>query len=73
MSDMRPVTAARLAGPGLAVTARGGPRARSGSRRSTSAARQFQGQPARLLEFWIFLVLFVVTLFAEFIANDRPL
>ena len=25
------------------------------------------------LSFWIFLVLFVASLFAEFLANDRPL
>ncbi len=33
---------------------------------------EFQVEQARLLSFWIFLVLFFVSLFAELITNDRP-
>ncbi|EKE10322.1 MAG: hypothetical protein ACD_16C00054G0018 [uncultured bacterium] len=34
---------------------------------------QFKANRRGHISFWIFLVLFVVTLFAEFIANDKPL
>src|SRR3990172_10532397 len=34
---------------------------------------QFKANRRGYISFWIFLVLFVVTLFAEFIANDKPL
>jgi microcin C transport system permease protein len=34
--------------------------------------QNFKANRRGYLSFWIFLVLFVVTLFAEFIANDRP-
>ena len=35
--------------------------------------QKLQGEPARLWSFWIFMVLFVFSLFAEFIANGRPI
>ena len=35
--------------------------------------RTFQSNRRGYWSFWIFLVLFMVTLFAEFVANDRPL
>jgi microcin C transport system permease protein len=35
--------------------------------------RTFRANKRGYWSFWIFLVLFVVTLFAEFVANDRPL
>ncbi|MFQ5619897.1 MAG: ABC transporter permease, partial [Rhodospirillales bacterium] len=35
--------------------------------------RNFRANTRGFVSLWIFLVLFVVTLFAEFIANDRPL
>jgi microcin C transport system permease protein len=35
--------------------------------------RTFRSNRRGYWSFWIFLVLFVVTLFAEFVANDRPL
>jgi microcin C transport system permease protein len=34
--------------------------------------QNFKANRRGYLSFWVFLVLFVVTLFAEFIANDRP-
>lgn len=34
---------------------------------------QFKANKRGYVSFWIFLVLFTVTLFAEFIANDKPL
>lgn len=34
---------------------------------------QFKANKRGYVSFWIFLVLFIVTLFAEFIANDKPL
>jgi microcin C transport system permease protein len=34
---------------------------------------QFKANKRGYISFWIFLVLFIVTLFAEFIANDKPL
>jgi microcin C transport system permease protein len=34
---------------------------------------QLQGQPPRLLSLWLFLGLFVLSLFAEVIANDKPI
>ena len=40
--------------------------------REQAAVGEFQIQPARLLVTVDFPVLFVVTLFAEFIANDKP-
>ena len=43
--------------------------ARSPAAASPSSARTGAATPS----FWIFLVLFVLSLFAEFIANDRPL
>ena len=48
--------------------------ASSSSRRSTRGACGISGRNRRgFWSFWIFLALFVVTLFAEFIANDRPI
>lgn len=35
--------------------------------------RTFRANKRGYWSFWIFLVLFVITLFAEFVANDRPL
>lgn len=35
--------------------------------------RNFKANKRGYVSFWVFLVLFVVTLFAEFIANDKPL
>src|SRR4029077_16189699 len=35
--------------------------------------RNFRAKHRGFLSLWLFLVLFVVSLFAEFIANDRPL
>lgn len=34
---------------------------------------QFKANKRGYVSFWIFLVLFIITLFAEFIANDKPL
>jgi ABC-type uncharacterized transport system, permease component len=34
--------------------------------------QNFKANQRGYVSFWVFLVLFVVTLFAEFIANDRP-
>ena len=42
-------------------------------RRSTAALADFRANRRGYWSLWIFLVLFVLTLFAEFIANDRPL
>ena len=46
----------------------------AGSRRPTSGAgRNFKSNRRGYWSFWIFLILFVLSLFAEFIANDRPI
>ncbi len=34
---------------------------------------ELQGQPRGWWSLWIFMILFVVTLFAEFVANDKPI
>jgi ABC-type microcin C transport system permease subunit YejE len=44
-----------------------------GCRRSTAPSAELQGERARLLVLLDLLVLFVCRLFAEFIANDRPI
>ncbi len=47
---------------------------RSQCRRSTSAAgRTSRRTGAAMWSLWVFLVLFVLSLFAEFIANDKPI
>ena len=48
-------------------------RASCGSRRSTAAAGTIRANRRGYWSFWIFMVLFVLCLFAEFIANDRPI
>ena len=48
--------------------------AAAGCRRSTSGAWQnFKANRRGYWSLWIFLVLFVLSLFAEFIANDKPI
>jgi len=45
---------------------------RSSRRRSTAGAGRTSSRTAGYWSFWIFLILFFVSLFAELIANDRP-
>lgn len=40
---------------------------------STERLRRFKRNRLGLVSAWIFVILFILTLFAEFIANDRPL
>ena len=76
---MTEIAAARIAPPLAPPTASGSrrlcrARACSGCRRSTSGGSPISSANRRgYWSFWIFMVLFVLCLFAEFIANDRPI
>ena len=43
------------------------------SRRSTTGGGWFLRQQTGLLVVWVFLAMFVVSIFAEVIANERPI
>ena len=77
--ETREVLAVRASLSGYAIAAKQlappiKSRAGCGLRRSTGAAlHNFKANRRGYWSFWIFLLLFVLSLFAEFIANDRPL
>ena len=67
------MTAGRFSSADEEAHARHAPGRRALEDHRNRAPRNFRANHRGFWSLWVFLVLFGVTLFAEFLANDRPL